>query len=107
MLTITPEETLHLARLSRLELTGEEQERYASQLSSVVGYIDQLSKVDTSTVDVLKGVTGLQNVLGADELRSEGDACVVSREELLGGAPASEDGFIVVRAVMGEEGGGA
>lgn len=93
----------HLSRLSRIELTAEERERFASQLSTIVDYVEQLSEVDTSNVGPLRGVTGLHNVLVADEVRLEGSQADISREDLLKGAPATSGEYFEVRAVMGEE----
>lgn len=103
MSNLSKDNILHLGRLSRLDLNEEEQGRYASQLSSVVKYIEQLSEVDTSKTKALFGVTGMSNVLADDLPRPEGDLCQAKKEDLLKGAPVSEDGFFVVRAVMSEE----
>ncbi len=96
-----------LGRLARLQLDPEEAARYAEQLTSVVAFIEQLDQVDTTGVVHSMGASGLQTVLAADVLRSATDQLAVSRESLLNGAPASQDGFIAVQAVMAEEGGGA
>ena len=93
----------HLGRLSRLALTEEEQGRFAQQLSSVVSYVEQLSLVNTETIGALRGVTGLENVLAEDAIRSTNDPCNINPALLIQGAPVSEANFIVVRAVMGEE----
>lgn len=92
----------HLGHLARVELTAEESTRFAGQLSSVVKYIEQLSQVDTSAITQIKGVTGMHNVLAADRERTPTDPCAVSRDELLSGAPAHVEGYIEVRAVLGD-----
>ena len=101
--TLSPEAVLHLARLSRLELTLEEQERFAAQLSLVVAYVDQLSAADTSKSGTSYGVTGLTNVLADDLPHPEGDLCVANKENWLAAAPARDGDFIQVRAVLGDE----
>jgi aspartyl-tRNA(Asn)/glutamyl-tRNA(Gln) amidotransferase subunit C len=89
----------HLARLARLELTEEEYERYAKQLTSVVHYVEQLSAVDTSQVEARVGVTGLTNVMRSDEpVQSDLD-----REAALDEAPRRDGDYIEVRAVLGGE----
>ena len=103
MADINSQHISHLGRLARIDLTNEERERFAGQLASVVQYVEQLEKVDTSSVTELKGVTGMQNIFAEDALRSSEDPCKVEREALLQGAPAREDNFIAVRAVMGDE----
>jgi aspartyl-tRNA(Asn)/glutamyl-tRNA(Gln) amidotransferase subunit C len=89
----------HLSRLARLALTEEEYERYAGQLSKVVHYVEQLSAVDTSKVEAGVGVTGLKNVLAADET-TQSD---FNHEVALSAAPRRDGEFIEVRAVLGGE----
>src|SRR5260221_11962697 len=43
----------HVARLARLALSPEEEERYAAQLGHVLEYIERLSAVDVSGVEPL------------------------------------------------------
>ncbi|MBU6389126.1 aspartyl/glutamyl-tRNA amidotransferase subunit C [Patescibacteria group bacterium] len=99
---LSTEEIELLGRLARLDLTPEEITRYAGQLSAVVEYVKQLSEVNTDGVEV-RGVTGMVNILAADQPRAAGDLCDVDYQHLLSGAPARENNFILVRAVMGEE----
>lgn len=47
---ITKPEVEKIAQLSNLELTAEETETFATQLSAIVEYIDQLNALDTSAV---------------------------------------------------------
>lgn len=106
MSELSSQDIEHLGRLTRLHLTAEERERFAPQLSTVVGYIEQLADVDTTGVSPMHGHTGTQNVLAADTLRADDSLANVSREALLAGAPRSEKGFFVVKAVL-DGGGGA
>jgi len=103
MSQISPEDISHLAHLARLNITAEERERFAPQLSAVVEYIDQLSAVDTSAITEVRGVTGLSNVLAEDVVRSSESLAHISREDLLKGAPASKNNLFLVRAVLGDE----
>ncbi|HSI21272.1 MAG TPA: Asp-tRNA(Asn)/Glu-tRNA(Gln) amidotransferase subunit GatC [Verrucomicrobiae bacterium] len=89
----------HLSRLARLSLTEEEYERYATQLTQVVGYVDQLSSVDTSHVESRVGVTGLTNVMRAD-VPVESD---FNLDLALSAAPRRDGDYIEVRAVLGGE----
>ena len=106
MSAVSPQDAAHLARLARLALSDEERERFAGQLSSIVGYVEQLREVDGEGVDVLKGVTGTRNVLAADAVREAGDLASVDPLALVAAAPRHEGRLYAVRAVM-EAGGGA
>ena len=63
------EQIEHIAKLARLELTEEELEKYGSQLSDILNYIDQLREVDVAGVEPTAQVTGLENVLRIDEIK--------------------------------------
>lgn len=51
MSTINQDVTRKIAKLSRLKLTSTEIEQYTKDLSSILGYIEQLSEVDTEHVE--------------------------------------------------------
>jgi len=56
----------HLAHLSRLEFNGAQKERIKSDLTKIIGFVDQLSTVDTSGVEPLIFMTNSINVLRED-----------------------------------------
>ncbi len=106
--SLSSESIAHLGRLARLALTAEEQGRYATQLSSVVAFVEQLTEVATDHVSPAEDASGKRTVLAADVVRSPDNLAAVSREALLKGVPAvSEDGCILVRSVMDTSVGGA
>ena len=57
----------HMAKLARVNLTDEEKERFTKELSSILNYIDKLSEVDTSNVERIGQITGLETVVREDE----------------------------------------
>ena len=89
-----------VARLAYIELTKAETSKYAEELSAVLGDVDELREVDTSTVDgnppAGGQITGLSNVLAADAVSPS----EITREEFLERAPASEKGYIKVKSVF-------
>lgn len=103
MSTVSKDDIAHLAKLARLAITEEESQRYAEQLSSVVAYVEQLQEVATTESKGVPGVTGLQNVLAADEPRAANDLAVINREQFFAGAPRSKNHLLQVRAVLGSE----
>lgn len=78
----------HIANLARLELTEEEEDRYSSQLSAVLNYVDKLQEVDTSSVEITAQVSGLHNSWREDEVqdwnREEVDMALSSSELING-----------------------
>lgn len=96
MASLTREEVLKLAALAKLELSNEEVEQFRSELSEILGYVEQLQSVDVGTLPPTYQVTGLVNVTRPDEIVDYG----MSREELLKNAPAMQDGLIKVKRVL-------
>ena len=69
-MALTKQEVLHIAKLARLELKEEEVEKFRTQLSGILEYVGQLSKVDTQGVEPIAQITGLQNILRGDLVRN-------------------------------------
>ena len=90
---ITLAEVEHVARLARLALGADEKERMRSQLDAILGYIEQLRRVDTTGVEPTAHVLPLANVMRDDEVRPSYPA-----EAMLQNAPdAHEEQFRVPR----------
>jgi aspartyl-tRNA(Asn)/glutamyl-tRNA(Gln) amidotransferase subunit C len=95
---LTSEQVEHIAKLARLELASEEKDAFQRQLSSVLEYVDQLSKVDTRDVEPMNHSLALQNVMRADE------ATPCTKEERDGAVaafPEREGDLLKVKAVFG------
>jgi aspartyl-tRNA(Asn)/glutamyl-tRNA(Gln) amidotransferase subunit C len=90
---ITLAEVEHVARLARLALAADEKERMRSQLDAILGYIEQLRRVDVTGVEPTAHVLLLVNVMRDDEVRPSYPA-----EAMLQNAPdAHEEQFRVPR----------
>ncbi len=94
---LTKEEIQHIADLARLDLSEGELEKYGSQLSGVLDYIDQLQEVDTADLEPTSQVTGLENVYRNDEIKVWADD---ERKAALQLAPEFEDGQVKVKRVL-------
>jgi aspartyl-tRNA(Asn)/glutamyl-tRNA(Gln) amidotransferase subunit C len=88
---IDRDQVLHVARLARLALTDEEVERMSSELSAVLGHIENISQLDLEGVEPTSHVVSVDNVLRDDVPRPS-----LPREVVLEVAPdASDSGFRV------------
>ena len=88
---IDREQVLHVARLARLQLTDEEVERMAGELSKILGHIDTINELDLEGVPPTSHVVEVANAVRPDVPRPSWD-----REVVLGAAPArTEEGFLV------------
>ena len=90
---IDREQVLHVARLARLQLTDDEVERMAGELSNVLGWIEKINELDLEGVEPTSHPLDVVNVLAEDEPRPS-----LAREEALANAPDPEDGFFGVPA---------
>jgi aspartyl-tRNA(Asn)/glutamyl-tRNA(Gln) amidotransferase subunit C len=99
MAKLSKEDVLHIAKLSKLKLSDAEVEKFKGQLSSVLEYVGELSKVDTKGVEATAQVTGLTNVFDEDKISSE----KTSYEEIKINAPKFEEGAYKVPGVFNAE----
>lgn len=97
---ITKPEVEKIAQLSNLELTAEETETFATQLSAIVEYIDQLNALDTSAVKPWqqRSAGELQTSYAVRDDRVEPS---LGTEKALEQAPESDEGHFLVPRVIG------
>lgn len=88
----------HVARLARLALSEDERDRLREQLSAILEHINVIGEADTSAVAASANILPMTNVMAPDTSRP---SC--APQELLANAPAREDGYFRVRAVLDEE----
>jgi aspartyl-tRNA(Asn)/glutamyl-tRNA(Gln) amidotransferase subunit C len=62
-------QVLHVARLARLELSDEEVDRMAVELSKVLDHIEKIRELDLEGVEPTSHVIDVVNVLRKDEPR--------------------------------------
>jgi len=63
---IDREMVMHIAELAKLQLTDEEIDRYAEQLSDILDYAELLQQIDTDAISPTASVLPLRNVLRPD-----------------------------------------
>jgi len=90
----------HVAQLARLSLTEAEEEKFAAQLSQVLGYIEKLESVDVAGIEPL-AFAGEQEFARAQlALREDRALAGIPRDEALAGAPAKDaQAFLVPRII--------
>ena len=94
---ITLAEVEHVARLARLALGADEKDRMRSQLDAILGYVEQLRRVDTTGVEPTAHVLPLVNVMRDDEVRPSYPA-----DAMLANAPEAQDGQFRVPRILEE-----
>lgn len=91
---IDREMVVHIAELAKLQLTDEEIERYAEQLSDILEYAERLQALDTDTSSPTASVLPLRNVLRDDRVQPS-----LSRDDALAASADTADGQFRVEAV--------
>lgn len=97
MADLSRDDVLKLARLARLDLTDEEIERFARELTEILHYVEQLQAVDVDGLEPTNQVTGLTNVMRADKVVDYGYA----PKELLKNVLDVQDDHIKVKRMLG------
>jgi len=88
---IDREQVLHVARLARLELTDDEVERMAGELSGILDHIEAISALDLDGVPPTSHVVEVTDALREDVVRPS-----LPREVAFAQAPdIADDGFRV------------
>ena len=94
---ITLDEVKKVAWLARIKISQEEAEKFSGELSDILGYVEQLSEVNTEGIEPISQVTGLVNILREDI--SE-DFDKEMRRELVERAGEKKGDYIKVKSVM-------
>lgn len=68
---ITRKDVKHLANLARIGITETEIGKLQKDLSSVLGYVEKLEKVDVSNVEPTSHPLKIENVTRKDEIKKE------------------------------------
>lgn len=87
------EDIKKLAALSRLSLTQHDTEKFREQLTSILQYVDQVTKVSFAADD--ESVEAKDNVTRPDKAKKSD----VARDDLLKAAPSTEEGYVSVRGM--------
>ena len=96
---ITLKELEPLAKLSRIELSDADKASLLKEFDSILGYVDQLKKVDVS-MDAEGRVGAVRNVMRQDKAE---DTSPEDRERLLKEAPHREGDFIAVKKIIAQD----
>ena len=84
-----------IAHLARLSLTSEEERQMGAQLEKVLGYVEQLKRVNVDGVEPTAHAFPLTNVFRADEVRPS-----LPHEEAMSNAPAKANGLFIVPKIV-------
>lgn len=84
-----------LATMMRMEISAEEAESIGRDMDAVIGYIDQLSQIDTSAITSTEPL--LSNIAREDVATNDSGSYT---EQILAEVPEVDNGFVKVKKVM-------
>jgi len=94
-MSVNTEQVRHIAKLARIAMSDDELERLVPELNAIIGWVEQLSEVDTDGVEPLTAVIDLKLRLRDDVVTDGG-----CRDEILANAPDAQHGFFAVPKVI-------
>ena len=94
--TVSPEDVRHVAKLARLAVDESRLPAVATQLGSILGYIEQINEVDVTGVEPMAHAVPLHNVLRDDVVEPS-----LPLERTLQNAPEADGPFFKVPKVIG------
>ena len=95
---ITREQVAHLARLSRLALDDTELDALVGELDVILTAVARVGEVAAADVPPTSHAVPLENVTRPDIVVAS-----LSRDDVLAGAPAAEDGRFRVPRILDDE----
>jgi len=85
----------HVAKLARIAMSDGEVAALVPELNAILGWVEQLAKVDTDGVEPLTAVIDLKLRL-RDDIVTDGNF----RDKVLANAPDAQHGFFAVPKVI-------
>jgi aspartyl-tRNA(Asn)/glutamyl-tRNA(Gln) amidotransferase subunit C len=92
---ITKQEVQHVAKLARLELSEQEQDKLTDQLSNILTYVEKLNELDTQGVQPTAHVLDINNVMRDDTIVES-----LSQDRALANAPEKAAGHYKVPRII-------
>ncbi len=94
-MSVNAQQVRHVAKLARIAMSDAEVDALVPELNNILGWVDQLSAVDTDGVEPLTAVIDLKLRLREDVV-NDGDV----RDKVLLNAPDAQHGFFAVPKVI-------
>lgn len=92
---LSKEDVIKISKLARIALTDEEVEKFRTQLSTVLDYVEELKTVNVEGLEEVSQVTGLVNVQRDDKV-----VTAENHEAIFSQAPEMKDGYYKVKAIL-------
>lgn len=87
-----------LSKLAKINLTKEQEEKYAGEFSSIIGYMDEIKNLDVESIPETARVTDEGNVLREDQIKPS-----LSQEQSLKNSKNTHNGYFLVPQILKED----
>ena len=94
-MSLSRDDVKKVAGLSRLRMADEQLDKMAPEINNILGFIEQLSEVNTDNVEPLANVAR-SNLPLRDDVVNDG-GCV---DKILANAPEAEEGYFAVPKIV-------
>jgi aspartyl-tRNA(Asn)/glutamyl-tRNA(Gln) amidotransferase subunit C len=84
-----------VSKLAKIKINEKEETKLIEELNNILGWVDELKKVDTEKIEPMLSVFNESMVMRKDKVSSK-----ISNELVLKNAPESKAGFFVVPKVV-------
>ena len=84
-----------VSKLAKIKINEKEETKLIEELNNILGWVDELKKVNTEEIEPMLSVFNESMVMRKDEVSSE-----ISDELVLKNAPEIKSGFFVVPKVV-------
>jgi aspartyl-tRNA(Asn)/glutamyl-tRNA(Gln) amidotransferase subunit C len=95
-MTLSNSDVKKIAKLARIEISTDEEEKFKNQLNSIFNWIDQLKQVNTDNISEMSGVGSFNLRTRESDVVAEGNI----QEKILANAPKAQYGCFVVPKVV-------
>jgi aspartyl-tRNA(Asn)/glutamyl-tRNA(Gln) amidotransferase subunit C len=94
---LSKDQVQKIANLARIEITDQEAEKYAKELSDILGFVEKLNEADTEGVEPIAHITGAKNMIREDRVI---EASVETKDGIINNFPEKKERFDKVKAVF-------
>jgi len=94
---LSKSEVQKIAQLARIEITDEEAEKYSTELSGILDFVEKLNEVETEGVEPIAHISGAKNVIREDKVVEYDDE---TKDNVINNFPEKKDRFDKVKAVF-------
>jgi len=87
-----------LSKLAKISLTKEQEEKYASEFTSVMNYMEEIKNLDVDNIEETARVANDENVLREDIVKES-----LLQKEALKNSKNTSNGYFLVPAIFKED----